>query len=275
MDVLLIIQKPKATFKKTFCLFISTIEAALRKIREKDTSKSLMARIRHNGAFKRGMEKPNHDHQRPSVKHNLISMGNVMNKKTRAVISEKAQIEQHWATTLLNKAPVELLKKVDSIVKPIHKHKRMVVSSSAHFNFDVQHQIRRGEVSFNETHCANQEVSQMTTHQVRFDDGIWHRFTLIPIILCHGSQFDADQLVNMLFPFSTNPEKEEHRFSLIKPGAKYSPYALKLLKFFYAMSRHLNRFLRDTTEPTNHIDMCQDKSLFHASSLNKTETAKG
>ena len=98
-----------------------------------------MARIKHDGAFKRGMEKSNHDHQRLSVKHNLMSMGNVMNKKTRAFISEKAQIEQHWATTLLNKAPVELRKKVDSIVKPIQKHKRMVVSSSAHFNFDEQH----------------------------------------------------------------------------------------------------------------------------------------
>ena len=79
----------------------------------------------------------------------------------------------------------------------------------------------------------------------------------------------------MLFPFSTNPGKEEHRFSLIKQGAKYSPYVLKLLKFFYAMSRRLNRFMRDTTEPTKHIDMCQGKSLFHALSLDKTETAKG
>ena len=125
-----------------------------------------MASIRHDGAFKRGMEKPNHDNQRQSVKHSLISMGNVMKKKTRAVISEKAQIEQHWAATLLNKAQVELRKKVDSIVKPIQKYRRMVVSSSAHFNFDVQHQIRRGVVSFDETHFANQEVLQMATHQV-------------------------------------------------------------------------------------------------------------
>ena len=33
--------------------------------------------------------------------------------------------------------------------------------------------------------------------------------------------------------------------------------------------------MRNTTEPTKHMDMCQGKSLFHALSLNKTETAKG
>ena len=33
--------------------------------------------------------------------------------------------------------------------------------------------------------------------------------------------------------------------------------------------------MRDTTEPTKHMDMCQGKSLFHALSFNKMETAKG
>ena len=72
----------------------------------------------------------------------------------------------------------------------------------------------------------DQDINQMATHQIRFDDGIFFFFSLIITLLNHGSQFDAGQLLNIFFPFSKNPEREEGRICSLQPSQKYVPFAL-------------------------------------------------
>ena len=91
----------------------------------------------------------------------------------------------------------------------------------------------------------------------------------------HGSQFDADQLLNIFFPFSKNPEYEEGRICIFQPGQKYISFALSLLKYIYAMSKRMNKIMRDTAERTNHMDLCQGKALFEALKSYNTNTMKG
>ena len=91
----------------------------------------------------------------------------------------------------------------------------------------------------------------------------------------HGSQFDADQLLNIFFPFSKNPEYEEGRICIFQPGQKYIPFALSLLKYIYAMSKRMNKIMRDTAEQANHMDLCQGKALFEALKSYNTDTMKG
>ena len=94
----------------------------------------------------------------------------------------------------------------------------MLVMSSKHFTFECQGQIKRNVVTFADTSVTDQAVNQMATHQIRFDDGIFFFFPLIITLLNHGSQFDADQLLNIFFPFSKNPEREEGRICSLQPS---------------------------------------------------------
>ena len=89
------------------------------------------------------------------------------------MLSEKAQPDQKWSTTTIRNAPPDLQKKVNSIVGNQIKHKRMMMLSSKHFTFDCQHQIKRNIVKFDDTSVSEQDISQMVTHQIKFDDGIF------------------------------------------------------------------------------------------------------
>ena len=119
-------------------------------------------------------------------------------------------------------------------------------------------------MTFDDAALGGQGVDQMATHQIRFDDGILFFFSFIVILLNHGSQFDAHQLLNILFPFSKNPEAEEGRICIIQPGHKYVPLSLSMLQFIYAMNHRINKFMRDSPQQTNHMDLCQGKALFEA-----------
>ena len=121
-------------------------------------------------------------------------------------------------------------KKVNAIVSTQKKHKRMMMLSSKHFTFECQNQIKRNIVTFDNTSVGEQEISQMSTHQVRFDDGISFFMSFLMTMFNHGSQFDADQLLNIFFPFSKNLEYKEGRICIFQPGQKYIPFALSLLK---------------------------------------------
>ena len=50
--------------------------------------------------------------------------------------------------------------------------------SSKHFTFECQSQIKRN-VTFDGTSVTDQDVNQMATHQIRFDDGIFFFFRLL------------------------------------------------------------------------------------------------
>ena len=52
----------------------------------------------------------------------------------------------------------------------------MLVMSSKHFTFECQSQIKRNVVTFDDTSVTDQDVNQMATHQIRFDDGIFFFF---------------------------------------------------------------------------------------------------
>ena len=100
---------------------------------------------------------------------------------------------------------------------------------------------------------ADREVSEMPTHQIRFDDGIFFLLSLITTIFNHGSQLDAHQLLNILLPFSKNPEKEEGRICTIQPAKHHIPFLLNILKFTFAMGKRINKIMRDTSNETSHI----------------------
>ena len=72
-----------------------------------------------------------------------------------------------------------LAKKVNTVVDGLPKHKRMLVMSSKHFTFECQSQIKRNVVTFDDTFVTDQDVNQMDTHQIRFDDGIFFFFHLL------------------------------------------------------------------------------------------------
>ena len=165
----------------------------------------LMSKIRIEGKFKTLEKVKKDDEHTYKPKFNLICIGSVKDIKAHIVLSEKAQVDQKWSTTTLKVASVELQKKVDTIVNGLPKHERMMMMSSKHFTFECQNQIKRNVITFDDTSVADQEVNQMTTHQIRFDDGIFFFFSLIITLLNHGSQFDTNQLLNIFFPFSKNP----------------------------------------------------------------------
>ena len=90
--------------------------------------------------------------------------------------------------------------------------------SSKHFTFECQSQLKRKVTIFYDSSCNDQDVSTMPTHQIRFDDGIFYLMSLITLIFNHGSQLDANQLVNILLPYGKNPDIEISRRCTIQPG---------------------------------------------------------
>ena len=82
------------------------------------------------------------------------------------------------------------------------------------------------------------------------------------MLLNHGSQLDAHQILNIFFPFRKNPEREEGRICSMQPSQKYIPFALKFLQFMFAVCKRVNGIMRDTSEETKHMDLCQGKALF-------------
>ena len=95
------------------------------------------------------------------------------------------------------------------------------------------------------------------------------------MLLNHSSQFDADQILNIFLLFSKNPEQEEGRRCVLQPGHKYVNFALKILQFIHAMSRRMNKIMRDCPKETTHMDLCQGKALFEALQNYNINTAKG
>ena len=215
-----------------------------------------MSKIRTDGKFKK-MDSNNKGDGNEKTKYNLITIGNVGHSRTRLVISEKVQPESKWHSNTLKRVP-DIKRKVDSIlVKNQPRNKQMMVFSSQHCTFDCQHSIKRGKlVTFDDTHLGDQQPENMATHQIRFDGGIFLCLSLITILFNHGSQVDPHQLLNMLCPFSRNPEIEG-RICIIQPSHKCAPYALNILRFVYAMCKRVNRVMRDTVNESNHMDCCQ------------------
>ena len=143
----------------------------------------LMSKIRMEGKFKK-LEKVKKDDEHNKPKFNLICISNVKDSKTCVVLFEKVQVDQKWSTTTLKATPGQLQITVNVIVNGQRKHKRMMIMSSRHFTFECQNQIKRNIVTFDDTSVADQEVNQMATHQIRFDDGIFFLFSsIIPVLL--------------------------------------------------------------------------------------------
>ena len=210
------------------------------------------------------------------TKYNLITIGNVGHSRTRLVISEKVQPESKWHSNTLKKVP-DIKRKVDTkLAKNQPRNKRMMVFSSQHCTFDCQHSIKRGKlVTFDNTHFGDQQPENMATHQIRFDGVIFLCLSLITTLFNHGSQFDPHQLLNMLCPFSRNPEIEG-RICVIQPGHKYAPYPLNILRFVYAMCKRVNRVMRDTVDESKHMGCCQGVALFaHLQKSSNTQTNQG
>ena len=87
---------------------------------------------------------------------------------------------------------------------------------SQHCIFKCQDNIKQGNLQmFDDSHLFEQDVENMTAHQSRVDNGMFLLLSLIPLLFNHASQFDAQQLVNMLFSFSTNLESEEGPICII------------------------------------------------------------
>ena len=155
------------------------------------------------------------------------------------------------------------------------KHKGMMVCSSKHFTFECQNQIKRNIVTFDDTAGGKQDVGQMPTRQIRFDDGIFFFYSVIITLFNHRSQLDADQLLNIFLPFSKNSEQEEGRICIFQPTQKCTLFVLNLLKFIFAVCKRINKLMRNTSGGTNHMDFCQAKALFEALKTCNTHTIKG
>ena len=128
---------------------------------------------------------------------------------------------------------------------------------------------------FEDSICSEQDVSEMPTHQIRFDDGIFFLITLITPIFNHGSQLDPHQLVNILLPFNKNPDSDiVGRKCTIQPSKAYQPVLLKLLQYTYCMCKRVNDLMKDSEETLGHMDVCLGKALFEVFSSYDTNTRK-
>ena len=156
------------------------------------------------------------------------------------------------------------------------KHKRMLTMSSKNFTFECQSQIKRKITIFEDSICSEQDVSEMPTHQIRFDDGVFFLITLITTIFNHGSQLDPHQLVNILLPFNKNPDSDiVGRKCTIQPSKAYQPVLLKLLQYTYCMCKRVNDLMKDSEDTLGHMDVCLGKALFEVVSSCDTNTKKG
>ena len=208
-----------------------------------------------------------------SNKFNFVCMGNVSDSKTRVLISEKVMPHESFSTTVLKKAPQDVVKRIDDIAKDRVKSKKMLTMSSKDFIFDVKSQITRTVKTLDGSIISDQLVSEMPMHQYRFDDQIMSLMTLIPVLFNHGSSFDADQLVNILLPHSSNPEKDG-RICIIQPTKAHIPFMRNLLRYVYAMSKRMHRLMADDVKPNKHMDKAQGTSLFSILSKCNTNVAK-
>ena len=240
----------------------------------------LLLRIRETGAFKSLEESKKNamnDDDRNSTssssrKFQFVCMGNVNAAKTRIVISEKNVTHEKWSTSVLKQAPTDVAKKVEEIAhKQQTRTKKMLTMSSKDFTFDVKSQITRSIKKLDGSSVKDQLVSDMPLHQFRFDDQIFSLMTLIITLFNHGSAFDADQLVNMILPFSTNPEREG-RICVIQPSKGHLPYILDILRYIYSMSRRVNRLLNDSND--GHMGSAQGLTLFKVMSKFNTNASK-
>ena len=132
--------------------------------------------------------KPQRDDTKP--KYNLICIGSTKDTKNRIILSERVQNEHYWSTTTLNHAPLDVQKKMKQISADRPKHKRMLTMSSKHFTFECQSQIKCKVTIFGDSICDEQDSSDMPTHQISFDDGIFFLLLLITTVFNHGSQLD-------------------------------------------------------------------------------------
>ena len=247
----------------------------MRETRHSGETTGLLPQIRETGAFKSLEESKrnatNNDGDKSSSgsnnarKFQFVCMGNVNAAKTRIVISEKRSAQK-----VVNHR-TDVAKKVEEIAhKQQLRTKKMLTMSSKDFTFDVKSQITRTIKKLDASSVKDQLVSDMPLHQFRFDDQIFSLMTLILTLFNHGSAFDADQLVNMILPFSTNPEREG-RICIIQPSKGHIPYILDILRYVYAMSRRVNRLLNDSDD--GHMDSAQGLTLFKV--MNKFNTSTG
>ena len=182
---------------------------------------ALLNKIRETGVFKPledskrdvlnnncSCSNSNGSNTKANNKFQYVCMGNVNAAKTRLLISEKLTPHEKWSTNILKQAPADVAKKVEDIAHQQPKNKKMLSMSSKDFTFDVKSQITRVVKKLDGNAIQDQLVSEMPLHQFCFDDQIYSLMSLIPMLFNHSSAFDADQLVNMFLPFSSNPEKK-------------------------------------------------------------------
>ena len=240
----------------------------------------LLPRIRETGAFKSLEESKKNamnDDNRNSTssssrKFQFVCMGNFNAAKTRIVISEKNVTHEKWSTSVLKQAPTDVAKKVEEIAhKQQTRTKKMLTMSSKDFTFDVKSQIKRSIKKLDGSSVKDQLVSDMPLHQFLFNDQIFSLMTLIITLFNNGSAFNADQLVNMILPFSTNPEREG-RICVIQPSKGHLPYILDILRYIYSMSRRVNRLLNDSND--GHMVSAQGLTLFKVMSKFNTNASK-
>ena len=152
----------------------------------------------------------------------------------------------------------------------------MLTMSSKNFTFECQSQIKRKITIFEDSICSEQDVSEMPTDQIRFDDGVFFLITLITTIFNHGSQLDPHQLVNILLPLNKNPDSDiVGRKCTIQPSKAYQPILLKLLQYTYCMCKRVNDLMKDSEETLGHMYVCLGKALFKVVSSYDTNTRKG
>ena len=250
----------------------------LRESRSKKNT-GLLSQIREGGSFKkleeskRTVELNYSNSSNGSNKFNFVCMGNVSDSKTRVLISEKVMPHESFSTTVLKRAPSDVVKKIEDIARGRVKSKKMLNMSSKDFIFDVKSQITRTVKTLEGSIISDQLVSEMPMHQYRFDNQIMSLMTLIPVLFNHGSSFDADQLVNILLPHSSNPEKDG-RICIIQPTKAHIPFMHGILRYIYAMSKRMHRLMADDVKPNKHMDKAQGASLFSILSKCNANVAK-
>ena len=184
-------------------------------------------------------------------------------------------MEHSWFTTTLANAPAEIQKKIKHVASEQPRHKRMLNMSAKHFTFECQSQIKRHVKIFDNSICREQEPTDMLNHQLRFDDGIFFLLSLITTLFNHGSEFDANQLVNIFLPFSKNPDLELGRLCTIHPAKTHIAAVPMLLRFVFAMSKIMNSLMKDTNDTLGHMNVCQGRALFEVISNYNINTTKG
>ena len=61
----------------------------------------------------------------------------------------------------------------------------------------------------------------------------------------------------------------------IQPAKQHLPIVLGLLKFTFAMSQRVNKFMKDVNDDTCHMDICQGKAFYDVINNYSTQSSKG